>query len=67
VLDVLWREFGPERLVFGSNWPVSARFASFAGVRSIVHQYFESHGSRALELYFRANALRVYGVGSSRV
>lgn len=56
--DVLWKAFGADRLVFGSNWPVSARFASLATVVGIARDYLESRG--AAEKVFRRNAENAY-------
>lgn len=61
-LDVLWNEFGEDRLIFGSNWPVSTRFADYATVLSIVQSYFAEKPHSARNKYFRTNAERVYGV-----
>jgi L-fuconolactonase len=57
-LDVLWNSFGEDRVLFGSNWPVSARFASYENVLKIVRDYVKS--GTAAEKYFRRNAERVY-------
>lgn len=60
VLDTIWSTFGEDRVVYGSNWPVSERFASLATVQAIVETYFQAKGRTATEKYFRRNALRVY-------
>lgn len=60
VLDALWRPFGEDRLIFGSNWPVSLHFASYASVLRIVQEYFNAKGTRAAEKYFHKNAVRFY-------
>jgi L-fuconolactonase len=60
VLEAIWKAFGEDRVLFGSNWPVSARFASLATVHAIVAEYFAAHGTRASAKYFRHNAMRVY-------
>jgi predicted TIM-barrel fold metal-dependent hydrolase len=60
VLEVLWRTFGPERLIYGSNWPVSERFASYATVQAIVTGFFRDKGSVAVERFFWRNAQKVY-------
>ena len=62
VLDTLWNSFGPNRLLFGSNWPVCTRFADLATVKAIVSGYFDGCGSEARRKYFYANASRIYGV-----
>jgi L-fuconolactonase len=59
-LDVTWEAFGPDRLVYGSNWPVSERFASLAAVQTIVTEYFSGKGRTALEKVFAGNAATAY-------
>lgn len=39
-LDELWRAFGPERLLYGSNWPVSESLAPYETALAIVRDYF---------------------------
>ena len=48
------------RLVYGSNWPVSERFADYAMVQQIVSQYFNAKGVVATEKYFWRNATAAY-------
>ena len=59
-VDVLWDAFGADRLVYGSNWPVSERFADYATVQRIVSQYFNAKGVVATEKYFWRNATAAY-------
>jgi predicted TIM-barrel fold metal-dependent hydrolase len=60
VLDTIWGAFGPRRLIYGSNWPVSERFAPCAVVQQIVADYFGTKGGPALEQVFAANARDAY-------
>jgi predicted TIM-barrel fold metal-dependent hydrolase len=60
VLEAIWECFGPERLIYGSNWPVSERFAPLAAVQQLVADYFGAKGQAALERVFWKNALAVY-------
>ena len=60
VLDALWEIFGEDRLIYGSNWPVSDRFAKYATVHGIVRAYFAERGRRAEEKFFLGNALAAY-------
>jgi L-fuconolactonase len=60
VLDVVWAAFGPERLIYGSNWPVSERFAPLGRVQTIVQDYFAASGRGALERVFAQNAQTAY-------
>ena len=59
-LDVLWEAFGEDRLVYGSNWPVSERFADYATVQRIVAEYFKTKGQQATEKYFWKNSKAAY-------
>lgn len=60
VLDVIWEVFGSDRSIYGSNWPVSERFAPCAIVQQIVYNYFKDKGSEPLQQVFSKNAGRVY-------
>lgn len=60
VLDSLWNLFGEDRLIFGSNWPVSARVATYSTLHNIVHNYFSTKGKDAAEKYFMKNAVAAY-------
>lgn len=57
VLDEVWRLFGPERVIYGSNWPVSELFADFAAVHSLVNEYCPARDRAA---FFAGNARRAY-------
>lgn len=59
-LDAIWELFGADRVIFGSNWPVSARFASYETVFRIVDEYFTAKGGVAREKYFSKNAALAY-------
>ena len=59
-LDVTWNAFGEDRLVYGSNWPVSEKFASLAAVQSIVFDFFSAKGTSALAKVFSGNASAAY-------
>jgi L-fuconolactonase len=59
-LDVLWDLFGENRMVFGSNWPVSNRVAPYAALHKIVADYFTAKGKSAAEKYFWKNSLAAY-------
>jgi predicted TIM-barrel fold metal-dependent hydrolase len=61
VLDTIWEAFGEDRVIFGSNWPVSSRFARYDQVLWIVRDYFEPKGRGVAGKYFFRNAERVYG------
>ncbi|MDB5386038.1 MAG: hypothetical protein JWM11_1684 [Planctomycetaceae bacterium] len=60
VLDTVWKLFGEDRLVYGSNWPVSVRYAPYGQIQKIVQEYFLTKGQAASEKFFWKNALKAY-------
>lgn len=60
VLDAVWQAFGEERVIYGSNWPVSNRFAPLATVQGIVADYFTAKGAAARAKFFSGNAAVAY-------
>ncbi|MCX6911064.1 MAG: amidohydrolase family protein [Verrucomicrobia bacterium] len=64
VLDILWKLFGAERLVYASNWPVSEYNAPLGRVQQIAMSYFAAKGQEALDKVFWKNARTAYGLKS---
>lgn len=62
VLDLLWAAFGPDRLLFGSNWPIWTRKNSLAGVIDPVRAYWAGKGAEAAAKFFHANTRATYGL-----
>ncbi|MFC1795363.1 amidohydrolase family protein [Planctomycetota bacterium] len=60
VLDVLWELFGPDRAMFGSNWPVCGRIAPYASVVKVVAEYFSTKKQSDAEKFFRSNSQAAY-------
>ena len=60
VLDLLWELFGPDRAMFGSNWPVSNRVAPYASVVKVVTDYFSGKEKSEAEKFFRTNSQAAY-------
>jgi len=59
-LDALWELFGPDRAIYGSNWPVSDLVAPYATMYQIVADYFTGKGEAAAQKFFRKNSLAAY-------
>ena len=59
-LDPLWESFGPDRLIYASNWPVSDRVGSYGEVIGLVRKYFAAKGREASDKFFRHNAHSIY-------
>ena len=60
-LDAMWDAFGEDRLIYGSNWPVSERAGDYAAGINLVKAYFAGRGEVATEKYFWRNAKAAYG------
>ncbi len=56
--DAVWNAFGADRVVFGSNWPVSDHYAPFGTVHALAKKYLTAKG--AAEKAFGANAVAAY-------
>jgi len=61
-LDVLWDAFGVQRLVYGSNWPVSEAFATYATVFKLADEFLTAKGKEARISVFDSNAFEAYGL-----
>ncbi|HXA00171.1 MAG TPA: amidohydrolase family protein [Candidatus Dormibacteraeota bacterium] len=61
-LDVVFEEFGAERLMFGSDWPVYLVAASYGQVKRIVEEYVDAHAPPAREKIFGGTAMEFYGL-----
>lgn len=59
-LDELWEFFGQNRLIYGSNWPVSEKIAPYKTVLQVVRQYFAVKGQDASEKFFWKNSKAAY-------
>lgn len=60
VLDHAWKTFGEDRLIYGSNWPVSERFGSLDVVQKIVTEYLADQKVSVREKFFAGNAQAAY-------
>jgi L-fuconolactonase len=59
-LDIVFEAFGPDRLMFGSDWPVALLAASYDQVFTLVGDYLKQNGDGAEEKVFGLNAARFY-------
>lgn len=61
-LDVVFDAFGPQRLMFGSDWPVCLLAASYRQVKHIIETYVGSHAAQHKANIFGGNAIQFYGL-----
>ncbi len=61
-LDFLLATFGEDRLLFGTNWPLSEAAGSLGDGVAIMRRYFDARGAKQANAFFAGNATRIYGV-----
>ena len=59
-LDTLCDLFGPDRVVYGSNWPVSNHAGPYATLHHVVADYFATKDRATAEKYFWRNSYAAY-------
>ncbi len=59
-LDALFDIFGPDRVIYGSDWPNSDTWAPYPKVLAVVREYFTGKGPAIAEKYFWKNSVAVY-------
>jgi len=59
-LDAAWASFGDRRLMYGSNWPVADRAATYADVLGIVRPFVDRRGPEASRWFFAEAARAAY-------
>ncbi|MBI5281697.1 MAG: amidohydrolase family protein [Candidatus Solibacter usitatus] len=59
-LDFICDTFGPDRLLFGSDWPNSEPLGSYQQVLGVVQSYFTARGQAPLEGFFWRNSQSAY-------
>lgn len=62
ILDLAFDTFGEDRLIFGSDWPVTKNTGDYASVMKLTRAYFEPKGVQACEKLFRRNAEKFYAI-----
>jgi len=59
-LDEIWETFGPDRLLFASDWTNSEPMGTFGETLRLVQEYFTQKGPDAVEKFFWKNSLAIY-------
>lgn len=59
-LDALWAAFGEERLMYGSNWPVTLLHTDYGTHLGWVLDYVRPKGRAAMDKVFWRNAVKAY-------
>lgn len=59
-LALIYDLFGPDRLLYGSDWPNSDNWGTYQEGLAIVKAFFEKKGREVSEKYFLKNSLQAY-------
>ncbi|OIN58461.1 amidohydrolase family protein [Arsenicibacter rosenii] len=59
-LDVVFENFGPDRIMYGSDWPVCLVAGSYGQVKNIVEEYVAPWGTEVRDKVFGHNAVQFY-------
>lgn len=62
VIDLVFDCFGEDRLIFGSDWPVTETTGDYASVLKLTRAYFDAKGPAVSEKLFYKNAVKFYRV-----
>ena len=66
ILDLAVEAFGEDRIVFGSDWPVSEATADYEAVLGLVKGYFAERGQAVPHKVFCRNAAKFYGIAEPK-
>ncbi len=66
-LDEMWEAFGPDRVIYASNWPVCELTAPYGQVFTIVRDYLATRDRETAEKYFWKNSQAAYKWRERRV
>ena len=58
--DILFDQFGPDRLLWGSDWPVLTLAGTYQAWFTQAHALVAAHGPQAVAAVMGENALRIY-------
>jgi predicted TIM-barrel fold metal-dependent hydrolase len=59
-LDEIWDIFGPDRLIYGSDWPNSDNSAPLRQEWKVVRDYIHAKGAAAAEKFYWKNSIAAY-------
>jgi predicted TIM-barrel fold metal-dependent hydrolase len=59
-LDHIWETFGPDRLLYGSDWPNSDQWAGYSDVFRLAKEFISTKGSASIEKFYWKNSLKAY-------
>ena len=64
-LDIVFESFGPDRIMFGSDWPVALLAGTYHQVYDLVREYVTPMGPGVEAGFFGGNAAKFYQLSST--
>ena len=61
-IDIIFKAFGPDRIMFGSDWPVCLLAANYDKVLKIVNDYLENQSIEVKNNILGKNAIKIYNL-----
>ncbi len=61
-LDTIFKYFGNERIMFGSDWPVCLVAGEYSEIKQIIHDYLSTKDKNTINNIFGLNAEKFYQV-----
>ena len=61
-IDIIFKAFGPDRIMFGSDWPVCLLAANYDKVLKIVNDYIENQSIEVKNNILGKNAIKIYNL-----
>ncbi len=61
-IDQVVHAFGPDRVLFGSNWTLSEMYGTYAGLVRMYDQYLEKKKGISARQLYAENAIKAYGL-----
>ena len=62
VIKVIFENFGPDRILFGSDWPVCLLASNYKNVLGIIINYFKDYDPEVKKKIFGGNAKIFYNL-----
>ncbi len=59
-LDHIWDTFGPDKLLYGSDWPNCDLWAEYPDVFRLAHEFIAAKDQAAREKFYWQNSLKAY-------
>ena len=59
-LDRIWNAFGPDRVLYGSDWPNSDLWAGYSDVFRLAKEFISNKGAAAIEKFYWKNSVAAY-------